>query len=79
MPLNNVYLCRLTSDKEILQWLTIYHMHNNIKSIGMECIGIYLNTQHTNKNPLLCYKYCKALQRDIIAHNQLAEACDYKL
>ena len=39
-PWNNVYLCKLILDKRILQWHAIYRMHNNIKSIGVECIGI---------------------------------------
>ena len=30
-------------------------------------------------NPLSCFKYIKVLQLDIIAHNQLAAARDYKL
>ena len=45
-PWNNVYICKLTLDKEILQWHAIYRMHNNIKSIGVEYIVCVLHTIH---------------------------------
>ena len=57
--MNKFYLCKLTLDKEILQSPAIYRIHNNIKSIGVECIGIcsqYSIMLNTVDIQYKCYK-----------------------